>query len=44
MMAKTAGFTDYLKAPDHSAGEKKQKYEELYHKCERELLGTPAPF
>lgn len=44
MMAKTAGFTDCLKDPGRSAGEKKQKYEELYHKYERDLLGTPAPF
>lgn len=44
MMAKTAGFTDYLKAPDRCAAEKKREYEELYRKCERELLGTPAPF
>lgn len=42
MMAKTAGFTDYMKDPDRWPSEKKQKYEELYHKYERELLGPPS--
>lgn len=44
MMVTTAGFTDYLKAPDRCAGEKKREYDELYRKCEQKLLDTPAPF